>query len=151
MKSIKIYSDGACSGNPGPGGWGAVLIYEDNIKEISGSEQATTNNKMELMAAIKAIEAIKESCKIDIYTDSVYVKEGITNWIIKWKSNNWRNSQKKSVKNIELWQLLDQVIKKHEINWHWVKGHNNDFYNNRADLLATKARDKAKNIISSFN
>lgn len=143
MKEIKIYSDGACSGNPGPGGWGAVLIYKDNIKEIYGSDPDTTNNRMELTAAVKALEQITGICKIDIYTDSTYVKDGITSWINKWKINNWRNSQKKPVKNSDLWIELDLIASKHNISWHWVKGHSNDVYNNMADKLAVKGRNAA--------
>ncbi len=133
---VKIYTDGACSGNPGPGGWGAVLMYGEARKEINGGEKETTNNRMELMAAIKALEALKKFSEVHIYTDSMYVKDGITTWIHKWKNNNWKNSNKKPVKNKDLWQELEEMISKHEIKWHWVKGHDGHPENERADELA---------------
>ena len=136
----KIYTDGACSGNPGPGGWGAVIFdQEDNQKNISGSEKDTTNNRMELLAAIMALKRIKTNSEITIYTDSIYVKNGITEWIIKWKDNGWKNSNKKLVKNKDLWIKLDNLCQKHQINWKWVKGHSTNKYNNLADELATQA------------
>lgn len=133
---LKIYSDGACSGNPGPGGWGAVLLWGENIKKISGAEKDTTNNQMELKAAIEAIKSIKKSVKIELYTDSQYVKNGITKWIHGWKLNNWNNGK---VKNKELWQELDMVTSKYEIEWKWVKGHSGNTYNEIADELAREA------------
>ena len=136
----KIYTDGACSGNPGPGGWGAVIFdQEDNQKNISGSEKDTTNNRMELLAAIMALKKIKANSEITIYTDSIYVKNGITEWIIKWKDNGWKNSNKKLVKNKDLWVKLDNLCQKNEICWKWVKGHSTNKYNNLADELATQA------------
>jgi len=134
-----IYTDGACSGNPGPGGWGAVLIYPPHIKEISGSSPATTNNIMELTAVIEALKLVKNEKFIEIYTDSKYVISGITEWIKNWKKNNWRNAAKQAVKNQELWQELDQIVAQHSISWHWVKGHSGDKYNERADQLAVNA------------
>ena len=135
-KSVTIYTDGACSGNPGPGGWGAVLIYDNHEKEMIGGEENTTNNRMELMATIEALNALKESCSVELYTDSQYVKGGITEWIHGWKRNGWKTSAKKPVKNVDLWQLLDEAVVRHEINWHWVKGHAGDKYNEMADALA---------------
>ena len=134
MKKITIYTDGACSGNPGPGGWGAVLMYGEKDKEISGGEPHTTNNRMELMGAISALESLKEGCEIDLFTDSSYVKDGITKWIHNWKKKNW-----KDVKNPDLWQRLDEATKRHKIKWHWVRGHNGNEHNERADKLATGA------------
>ena len=136
----KIYTDGACSGNPGPGGWGAVIFdQEDNQTNISGSEKDTTNNRMELFAAIMALKKVKANSEITIYTDSIYVKNGITVWIIKWKDNGWKNSNKKLVKNKDLWVKLDNLCQKNEIDWKWVKGHSTNKYNNLADELATQA------------
>lgn len=141
---VTIYVDGACAGNPGPGGWGAVLFYKYHKKELYGSELVTTNNQMELMAAIKALEALKKTSVIDIYTDSQYIQKGVSEWLVKWKANNWLTSNKKPVKNKELWQKLDQVAAKHTITWHWVKGHSGNIHNERADLLAVKGRNEAK-------
>lgn len=138
-KTVIIYTDGACSGNPGPGGWGAVLEYNGTKKEISGSAKETTNNRMELTAAIKAIEAIKEPCKIQLYTDSTYVKDGITKWIDGWKKKGWKTSNRKPVKNIDLWQELEKALETHDVEWHWVKGHSGHDGNERADELATGA------------
>ncbi len=133
---VSIWTDGACSGNPGPGGWGAILVYGGKQKELSGGEPATTNNRMELMAAIQALEALMRPCDVDLYTDSAYLKGGITSWLASWKRNGWRTADKKSVKNIELWQRLEAATKPHRIEWHWVKGHANDEMNERADELA---------------
>ncbi len=133
---VSIWTDGACSGNPGPGGWGAILVYGGKQKELSGGEPATTNNRMELMAAIQALEALMRPCDVDLYTDSAYLKGGITSWLASWKRNGWRTADKKSVKNIELWQRLEEATKPHRIEWHWVKGHTNDEMNERADELA---------------
>ena len=132
-KVITIYTDGACSGNPGPGGWGALLMWNGHEKALSGGEEETTNNRMELMAAIQSLESLKEPCKVELYTDSTYVKEGITNWIHGWKKKNW-----KKVKNVDLWKRLDEATERHEINWHWVKGHAGDAMNERADELARR-------------
>ena len=139
MKYI-IYTDGACSGNPGPGGWGAVIFEnEKNQNNISGSVRNTTNNRMELLAAIMALKNVKNNSEITIYTDSTYVKNGITEWIVKWKENGWKNANKKLVKNKDLWAKLDSLCQKNEINWKWVKGHSINKYNNLADKLATEA------------
>lgn len=144
MKKVVIYTDGACSGNPGPGGWGALLTYGKHEKEIFGGEKETTNNRMELTAAIKALEAIKTKSEIDLYTDSTYVKDGITKWIHNWKKNGWKTAAKKPVKNDDLWQELDKMIAKHEVKWHWVKGHAGHDGNERADMLAVKGTEKYK-------
>ena len=135
-----IYTDGACSGNPGPGGWGAVIFDNDNKqKNISGSEKNTTNNRMELSAAIMALEEVNTNSEITIYTDSTYVKNGITEWVFKWKENEWKNSNKEPVKNKDLWKKLDNLCSQNVVNWKWVKGHASNKYNNLADELATKA------------
>lgn len=133
---VIIFSDGACSGNPGPGGWGAVLIYGDHRKEIKGGEAESTNNRMELTAAIRALEALKHPCRIEFHTDSKYLREGITSWIQTWKRNGWKTAQKKPVKNVDLWQNLDAAREQHDITWHWVKGHAGHPENERADELA---------------
>ncbi len=138
MKTIDIYSDGACSGNPGPGGWGAILRFGDKEKEICGGEAETTNNRMELMAAIEALRLLKESCIVNLYTDSSYVKDGITKWIFGWKRNGWVTADKKPVKNAELWQALDQERGRHKVELHWIKGHAGHPDNERADALARK-------------
>lgn len=134
MKKITIYTDGACSGNPGPGGWGAVILYKHHKKEINGFVPDTTNNRMELTAAIKALDTLKEPCDVELYTDSIYVKKGITEWIVKWRLNNFSK-----IKNAELWQELDAATKGHKISWRWVKGHNGHPLNERADYLARSA------------
>ena len=135
-----IYTDGACSGNPGPGGWGAVIFDNENKqKNISGSEENTTNNRMELSAAIMALEEVNTNSEITIYTDSTYVKNGITEWVLKWKENGWKNSNKEPVKNKDLWEKLDNLCAQNTIYWKWVKGHASNKYNNLADELATKA------------
>jgi ribonuclease HI len=139
---VKIYTDGACSGNPGPGGWAAILLYREHKKEIFGSQSDTTNNQMELKAVIESLKTLKKSSNIIVYTDSTYVKDGITKWIFSWKKNNWRNSKKQPVKNMELWQELDELRLGHEIDWRWVKGHSGDFYNDLVDELAVKAVKK---------
>ena len=136
---IKIYTDGACSGNPGKGGWGALIQENDNEKKLSGSELNTTNNRMELTAVIKALEHYDEAREIEVFTDSKYVMQGITEWIENWKNNHWKTSQKKDVKNKDLWVLLDTVSAKHDIKWSWVKGHAGDYGNEIADKLATQA------------
>ena len=135
-----IYTDGACSGNPGPGGWGAVIFDNENKqKNISGREENTTNNRMELSAAIMALQEVNTNSEITIYTDSTYVKNGITEWVLKWKENGWKNSNKEPVKNKDLWKKLDTLCKQNIVNWKWVKGHASNKYNNLADELATKA------------
>ena len=145
MKRIEIFTDGACSGNPGAGGWGAILRYNNVEKELSGGEAETTNNRMELTAVISALEALKEPCNITLYTDSKYVMEGIEKWIFSWKQNGWRTSNKKSpVKNVELWQRLDELKQKHEIRWVWVKGHAGHKENERCDELARTEAQKFK-------
>ena len=136
---ITIYTDGACSGNPGKGGWGAVLIYSYKQKYLSGSAILTTNNKMELTAAIEALKAVKKSNDIELYTDSQYVKNGINLWIINWKKNGWKTANKKEVANKDLWIELDKYVKHHNITWFWIKGHSGNHYNEIADNLAVKA------------
>ncbi len=136
---VMIYTDGACSGNPGPGGWGAILSYRDRCREISGGEALTTNNRMELMAAISALEALTRRSRVEIHTDSAYLRDGITKWIHSWKRNGWKTADKKPVKNVELWQRLDEARNRHDIKWHWVKGHAGHPENERADELAREA------------
>lgn len=133
---VVIYTDGACSGNPGPGGWGAILIHGDNRKEMNGGETETTNNRMELLAAIQALDALKTRSEVDLHTDSNYVRGGITDWIKNWKRNGWRTANKKPVKNMDLWQRLDEARNAHTVRWHWVKGHAGHPENERADELA---------------
>lgn len=142
MKQIEIFTDGACSGNPGPGGWGVLLRWNGVTKELYGGEADTTNNRMELTAAIKALNALKEPCEVDLYTDSVYVRNGISSWIDGWKANNWKTSAKKPVKNAELWQQLDEARLRHKVSWHWVKGHAGHPENERCDELARKGVDE---------
>ncbi len=139
---VEIFTDGACRGNPGPGGWGALLRCKGKEKALYGGEQETTNNRMELMAAIVALESLTRGCKVDLTTDSKYVLQGITEWIVGWKKRGWKNSQKQPVKNIDLWQRLDTVAAEHEINWHWVKGHSGHPENERADALANQGIDE---------
>ena len=133
---VTIHTDGACSGNPGPGGWGAILTFGDHEKELMGGEAHTTNNRMELMAAISALEALKRPCLVDLYTDSQYLRQGIMSWIRRWKRNGWRTAEKMPVKNAELWQRLDAAIAPHRVQWHWVQGHAGHRMNERADQLA---------------
>lgn len=136
MGDVVIYTDGACSGNPGPGGWGALLICGDKRKELKGGEPETTNNRMELLAAIRALEALKQRCRVDLHTDSNYVRGGITDWINNWKRNGWRTANRKPVKNEDLWRQLDELKSDRDVHWHWVKGHAGDPGNERADELA---------------
>jgi len=136
---IVIYTDGACSGNPGPGGWGAILRAGEHEKELSGGEDETTNNRMELMAAIAALEELKKPAPIDLFTDSTYVRDGIMKWIHNWKRNGWKTAAKKPVKNVDLWKRLEAAMERHDIEWHWVKGHNGHPDNERADELARNA------------
>jgi ribonuclease HI len=142
--TVVIHTDGACSGNPGPGGWGAILEYNGTRKELSGGEAETTNNRMELTAAIQALEALKRHCKVEMHVDSNYVKDGITKWIHGWKRNGWKTADKKPVKNAELWQRLDQALQQYEISWHWVKGHAGHDGNERADELARAGMEPFK-------
>lgn len=138
MKEVTIYSDGACKGNPGPGGWGAVLVAGDHEKELFGGENPTTNNRMELMAVIEALRALKRPCVVNIYTDSQYVQKGISEWIVGWKARGWKTADKKPVKNADLWQMLDEARQPHLIEWHWVRGHAGHPGNERADRLANR-------------
>ena len=142
MKTVIIYTDGACRGNPGPGGWGVLIEYGESRKELYGGDISTTNNKMELTAAIMALKAIKEPCEIILYTDSKYVLLGIEEWIHNWKKRGWRGANKKPVKNIELWKELDELRDEHNIKWNWVKGHSGDPGNETADMLANRGIDE---------
>lgn len=139
LPRVIIHTDGACSGNPGPGGWGAILAFGDRVKEIKGGEPNTTNNRMELMAAISAFEALKRPCRVDLHTDSQYLRNGIMSYINNWKRNGWRTADKKPVKNVDLWQRLDAALKPHQVQWHWLKGHAGHAQNERADVLAREA------------
>jgi ribonuclease HI len=139
---VEIFTDGACRGNPGPGGWGAILCYGDRCKEIFGGERMTTNNRMELMAAIQALAILKKPCQVSLTTDSQYVRRGITEWIHQWKIQGWRNSKKEPVKNQDLWQRLDDEVLRHRVSWHWIKGHSGHPENERADELANQAIDE---------
>lgn len=137
--AIEIYTDGACKGNPGPGGWGALLRYNGHEKKLYGSEALTTNNRMELTAAIEALAALKRPSEVSLYTDSQYLRQGMTEWLSQWKKKGWRNSKKEPVKNADLWLQLDELAAKHQINWHWVKGHSGHPENELADALANQA------------
>jgi len=141
---VLIFTDGACSGNPGPGGWGAVMISGENRKEICGGEPGTTNNRMELMAAIQALEALKKPCKVELHTDSTYVMKGISEWIHSWKRRGWRTADGKPVKNDDLWRRLDEARSRHDVKWHWVKGHAGHELNERADELARQGLAEAR-------
>ncbi len=142
MKKVTIYTDGACSGNPGPGGWGAILRYKDVERELSGGEKETTNNRMELLGAIAALSALKEPCEVDLYTDSQYIANAINeHWLQSWKAKNWKRKGGE-LKNIDLWQELDRLLSIHTVSFHWVKGHADNEYNNRCDKLAVKEREK---------
>jgi ribonuclease HI len=142
MKHVMIYTDGACRGNPGPGGWGVLLRYGKKDKTLFGGESSTTNNRMELMAAIQALAALREPCLVELYTDSQYVQKGISEWLPVWKKKNWKKADKKPVKNADLWQLLDHEASRHQISWHWVKGHSDHPENDLADALANQAIDQ---------
>ena len=142
-KHVTIYTDGACHGNPGAGGWGALLSYGDITKELYGSKADTTNNQMELTAAIEALNALKTPCQVTLYTDSIYVKDGITKWLEGWKKKGWRTANKKPVKNMALWQALEEASNRHDVTWQWVKGHSGDEGNERADALASKGAAEA--------
>ena len=139
MKKVTIFTDGACSANPGPGGWGAILRYNENEKELSGGEISTTNNRMELMAAISALEALTTPVQVSLYTDSIYLKDGITKWIHNWKARAWKTASKKPVKNKDLWMRLEAAMKVHQIQWCWIKGHAGHVENEKADRLARDA------------
>lgn len=146
MKKVMIFTDGACRGNPGPGGWGVLLRYNGREKTLYGGETHTTNNRMELLAAINALLALKEACEVDFTTDSEYLRKGITEWIFQWKKNNWRNGAKKQVKNIDLWQQLDAEVQKHKITWYWIKGHSGHLENELVDGLANRGIDEMLNL-----
>ena len=149
---VTIHTDGACSGNPGPGGWGAILEWNGHVKELKGGEQHTTNNRMELMAAIMALEALKRPCEASIHTDSQYLRQGITGWIFGWKRNGWKTADRKPVKNVDLWQRLDAAISHHTVHWHWIRGHSGHDGNERADQLAREgiAEVRAAGRASSY-
>ncbi len=148
MKSIEIFTDGACKGNPGPGGWGALLRYEGKEKSLYGGEPNTTNNRMELTAAIEALRALKEPCEVALTTDSQYVRQGITEWIINWKKRGWRTASKEPVKNVDLWQALDEQCQRHQVKWHWIKGHSGHRENEIADELANRGITEMRAAIS---
>ncbi|NIM70561.1 MAG: ribonuclease HI [Xanthomonadales bacterium] len=139
MKPVELYTDGACSGNPGPGGWGAVLIWGDHRRELSGGERETTNNRMELLAVIRGIEALNRTCRVNIHTDSTYVMKGMTEWMAHWKRRGWRTAARKPVKNEDLWRQLDALLTDHHVKWRWVRGHSGVPENERADALAREA------------
>lgn len=141
MKSIQLFTDGSCLGNPGPGGYGALLIYNGHQKELANGFKLTTNNRMELMAVIEGLKVLKEPCKVTLTTDSNYVKDGITKWIFNWKKNGWKTASKQPVKNVDLWQALDTEVARHQIDWHWVKGHSGHPENERVDDLAREAAE----------
>ncbi len=141
MKPVEVFTDGACRGNPGPGGWGAILRHQQQEKELFGGERATTNNRMELTAAIRALEALTERCRVEITTDSVYVKDGITKWLDGWRARGWRTAKNKPVKNQDLWIRLAELVEGHDVHWHWVKGHAGHPENERADALANRGLD----------
>lgn len=143
-KPVEIFTDGACSGNPGPGGWGAILRWKGHERELNGAEAETTNNRMELMAAISALETLKRPLRVHLTTDSVYVRDGITKWLSGWKANGWKTAAKKPVKNQDLWQRLDEARKRHEVEWFWIKGHAGHEENERADELAREAIRKLR-------
>lgn len=142
MKKIEVFTDGACRGNPGPGGWGAILRYGQHERELLGAERDTTNNRMELMAAIMALETLREACEVQLTTDSQYVRQGVMTWMANWKKNGWRTSDRKPVKNQDLWQRLDAASAHHKMLWHWVKGHSGHAENERCDQLANRAIDE---------
>lgn len=142
MSSVDIYTDGACRGNPGPGGWGALLLSGQHEKELRGAEAQTTNNRMELTAAIRALAALKRECAVNLYTDSQYVRKGVTEWLAQWKRRNWLTADRKPVKNVDLWQSLEREMQRHKVQWHWVRGHAGVPGNERADQLANQAIDE---------
>jgi ribonuclease HI len=144
LAAVEIFTDGACSGNPGPGGWGAILRYRDTEMELSGAESATTNNRMEMTAAIEALEALTRPSRVRLYTDSTYLRDGITRWIHAWKARGWKTADKKPVKNVDLWQRLEAALERHTVDWHWVRGHSGHEENERADALARQALAAAR-------
>ena len=144
LAAVEIFTDGACSGNPGPGGWGAILRYRDTEMELSGAESATTNNRMEMNAAIAALEALTRPSRVRLYTDSTYLRDGITRWIHAWKARGWKTADKKPVKNVDLWQRLEAALERHDVDWHWVRGHSGHEENERADMLARQALAAAR-------
>lgn len=146
MKRVVLYTDGACSGNPGPGGWGCLLSYQNVSKELSGGAQETTNNRMEITAVIEGLKLLKQPCAVDLYTDSRYVLDGATKWLDGWIQKGWRRADKKPVLNVDLWQELAPLLKRHQITWHWVKGHAGEAGNERVDALACQARDAAAQV-----
>ena len=148
MKKVVIHSDGACHGNPGPGGWAAVLEYGNHKRELSGGIPATTNNRMELQAAIEALNALKEPCEVEFYTDSEYVRNGVSEWLAKWKRNGWRTKSRKPVKNEELWLSLDSLASRHHVKWNWLKGHAGHIGNERCDQMANGEIEKIKKAFS---
>jgi ribonuclease HI len=141
MKKVLLFTDGACRGNPGPGGWGVILRFGETDKELCGGEADTTNNRMELMAAIEGLKALKEGCEVELTTDSQYVKQGITEWLINWKKRGWKTANNKPVKNQDLWERLDAEVSRHRVTWHWVRGHSGHDENERADVLANRGID----------
>lgn len=142
MKQVEIFTDGACRGNPGPGGWGAILRYGDHERELFGGEPETTNNRMEMTAALKALESLSEPCVVDLTTDSEYLRKGMTEWMAGWKARNWKTASRQPVKNADIWKALEQAVIRHEIRWHWVKGHSGHVENDRADELANRGIDE---------
>jgi ribonuclease HI len=146
VNEIDAYTDGACSGNPGPGGWGVLLRWQGRERELKGGEAQTTNNRMELMAAISALETLKKGCHVRVHTDSTYVKDGITAWINRWKRNGWKTADRKPVKNVDLWQRLDAALATHHVEWHWIRGHSGHPENERADALARAGLDEARGV-----
>jgi ribonuclease HI len=139
MNRVIIYTDGSCKGNPGPGGWAAILTYAGREKELSGAEEMTTNNRMELRAAVEGLRVLTRSCQVDIFTDSQYLKQGMTAWIYNWRRNGWLGAEKKPIKNQDLWMKLDELASKHDVKWHWIKAHNGHEYNERVDQMAKQA------------
>ena len=146
MSRVEIYTDGACRGNPGPGGWGALMRVGDREREIYGGEPATTNNRMELTAAIRALETLKRRCQVAVYSDSTYLRDGITTWLADWKRRGWKTADRKPVKNQDLWEQLEALAAAHEVEWHWVRGHDGHPENERADLLANRGVDELRNL-----
>ena len=146
MSRVEIYTDGACRGNPGPGGWGALMRVGDREREIYGGEPATTNNRMELTAAIRALESLKRRCQVAVYSDSTYLRDGITTWLADWKRRGWKTADRKPVKNQDLWEQLEALAASHDVEWHWVRGHDGHPENERADLLANRGIDELRNL-----
>lgn len=147
MKTVQLFTDGSCLGNPGPGGYGALLVYNGHKKELSQGYKKTTNNRMEMLAVIKGLQALSQPCQVELTTDSTYVKDGITKWIFNWKKNGWKTAAKKPVKNSDLWQQLDDEVNKHTVNWHWVKGHSGHPENELVDDLAREAAEAKPDLV----